>query len=484
MTTKKVPTAFISYSWDDDAHKQWVHDFAARLRSNGIDVTLDRWHAVPGDQLPHFMEKAIRNNDYVIIVCTPKYRERSDSRTGGVGYEGDIITGEILTSRNHRKFIPVLRGENWEASAPLWLTGKYYVKLNDTPYSETQYKDLIDTIHGIRPTAPPLGTPPRTVSRSITAVDLMRFHCGVISGPALQLNAIANCLIWSEKFVMPLKAVELLPGAYVPFISELKSSNLVVTDADLIESRTISHTSPFEGVFNFGGAARISFSTSTGGDNVLYDLEGDSIFVLPTELMDPVKYNTLLHMGAPVEMLMKQLSTASFAKYLREGGLEAAPVFKPTSERHTERLNDDSQEFIQLILKGVPQIDVERMGVLNWLQFVTDEETIRLRRRFYNWINEVTQSNISAKAALDLLYTRYDDYKTWLESSKVTYGQTWIDVLYSSVAMLESLVKLRPSKAISRILEIRNRKYERDLAELSAPGREFALLYHLESFNK
>jgi hypothetical protein len=39
---------------------------------------LDQWATVPGDRLPHFMEKAIRENSYVLIICTPKYKEKSD----------------------------------------------------------------------------------------------------------------------------------------------------------------------------------------------------------------------------------------------------------------------------------------------------------------------------------------------------------------------------------------------------------------------
>ncbi|HEY5731981.1 MAG TPA: toll/interleukin-1 receptor domain-containing protein, partial [Anaerolineales bacterium] len=60
---------FISYSWDDDMHREWVREFATRLRSDGIDVTLDRWHAVPGDQLSQFMENAVRDSDFVLCVC-------------------------------------------------------------------------------------------------------------------------------------------------------------------------------------------------------------------------------------------------------------------------------------------------------------------------------------------------------------------------------------------------------------------------------
>ena len=31
------PTVFISYSWDDDAHKEWVRQFATQLRADGVD---------------------------------------------------------------------------------------------------------------------------------------------------------------------------------------------------------------------------------------------------------------------------------------------------------------------------------------------------------------------------------------------------------------------------------------------------------------
>jgi hypothetical protein len=116
------PTAFISYSWDDDTHRAWVRDLATQLRATGVDARLDNWHTVPGDQLPEFMEREIRDNDYVIIVCTPKYKAKSEGRTGGVGYEGDIMTAEVFAKQNHRKFIPVFAIGACTESAPSWLS--------------------------------------------------------------------------------------------------------------------------------------------------------------------------------------------------------------------------------------------------------------------------------------------------------------------------------------------------------------------------
>ena len=157
MSLLKTPRVFISYSWDGDDHRRWVREFATRLRTEGgVDVTLDQWHAVPGDQLPLFMETAVRESDYVLLVCTPKYKGRSDGRYGGPGYEGDIITGEVLSKSNHRKFIPILRYNSWAKAAPSWVVGKYYIDLSGTPYSESTYRELLATLHGAREPAPPI----------------------------------------------------------------------------------------------------------------------------------------------------------------------------------------------------------------------------------------------------------------------------------------------------------------------------------------
>ena len=162
--TDRINTAFISYSWDDDVHATWVRELAKRLRSDGVDVSLDRWVAVPGDQLPAFMERAIRENQFVVIICTPRYKRRADAREGGVGYEGDIMTAEVMTSQNHRKFIPVLRSGTYPEAAPSWLLGKYHINLTGEPYSERYYEDLVRTLLGIREIAPPIGKPLATIT--------------------------------------------------------------------------------------------------------------------------------------------------------------------------------------------------------------------------------------------------------------------------------------------------------------------------------
>jgi hypothetical protein len=154
-----IPCVFISYAWESSELRAWVKLLAVQLRADGIESILDFWETVPGDQLPAFMERAIRESDYVIIICTPEYKARSDSRTGGVGYEGDILTAHVLAGTSRQKFIPILRGQSWFESAPDWVLGSRYVDLRGKGLPQEGYRDLLDTILGRRPTPPPVSGP-------------------------------------------------------------------------------------------------------------------------------------------------------------------------------------------------------------------------------------------------------------------------------------------------------------------------------------
>jgi len=130
-------------------------------------VELDRWDIVPGDMIPHFMER-IQRSDFVLIVCTPKYKDRSDNRRGGVGYEGNIMTAELYADGNRRKFIPILRTGPWREAAPIWLLGARYLDFQDAVYDETAYTELLDTVFGIRRPRP---GPATLISRQRTGPD-------------------------------------------------------------------------------------------------------------------------------------------------------------------------------------------------------------------------------------------------------------------------------------------------------------------------
>lgn len=164
MTPSRPPKVFISYSWDSDEHCAWVRELATRLRVDGIETILDQWELAPGDQLPVFMEKSVRESDFILIVCTPKYKQRSDGRRGGVGYEGDVMTAEVFNGSQRRKFIPVLRHTEWIESAPSWLAGSIYIDMGADLDRSDRYRELADTLHSRREKAPPIGRAPEPMS--------------------------------------------------------------------------------------------------------------------------------------------------------------------------------------------------------------------------------------------------------------------------------------------------------------------------------
>lgn len=160
MPEIKPPKVFISYAWEDDT-KIWAREFAARLRSDGVDTILDQWHVIPGDSLPEFMEKSVSESDFVLVICTPTYKRKSESEhPSGVVYEKGVITGELFVKRNQRKFIPILQKGEWGNAAPSWVLAKTYIDLSNNPYSENNYTDLLRTLYSEREFAPPLGSKP------------------------------------------------------------------------------------------------------------------------------------------------------------------------------------------------------------------------------------------------------------------------------------------------------------------------------------
>ena len=160
-----MPKVFISYSWEDEEHKEWVRNLANQLLSSGIDTKLDQYDLLAGDRLPQFMEESIDASDYVIIICTPKYKEKLDNRSGGVGYEGNIISGELLVKNNERKYIPVISKGNVNTAIPNCIKGKLAIDLSSDLLYEQNIKELISTIWGGK-VKPEIGTKPEFVKNA------------------------------------------------------------------------------------------------------------------------------------------------------------------------------------------------------------------------------------------------------------------------------------------------------------------------------
>lgn len=144
----KIPTVFISYSWDSENHKAWVRKLSEELSLHGIRTIIDQKDLQLGDHLTLFMERSIKESDFILIICTPTYKEKADRRIGGVGYEESIITSDVLINLNNRKYITVLASGNWISSVPTWAESKYGADLSSEGTYKNEFAKIVSAILG------------------------------------------------------------------------------------------------------------------------------------------------------------------------------------------------------------------------------------------------------------------------------------------------------------------------------------------------
>jgi hypothetical protein len=154
-----MPTVFISYSWDTDAHKAWVRRFGDDLRARGITVWLDQFELRLGDDVTAFMERGVSQADYVLLVCTEGFGRKANERRGGVGYEQAIVTAEILSSNPVRgRFVCILRQGLPSSALPAYMRSRLWLDCRDDSAYATALDQIVEHVLAGR------GAPPSTDS--------------------------------------------------------------------------------------------------------------------------------------------------------------------------------------------------------------------------------------------------------------------------------------------------------------------------------
>lgn len=188
----KKPRVFISYAWEDEETNNWVQEFANTLMNNGIIVKFDRNDLTYGDSISEFIDNNIEKADYIIVICTKKYKEKSESRIGGVGYEVNIIANQMMNGK--KKIIPILREGSQETSIPLFLSGKYYIDCSSQENYSENFKKLVDFLKdGITKSENITSNPnldllfPGSVYNEITILDhsITKFEIPYLNKPEL-----------------------------------------------------------------------------------------------------------------------------------------------------------------------------------------------------------------------------------------------------------------------------------------------------------
>lgn len=195
----EIPKIFISYSWTNPDHEDWVISLAERLVSDGVDVIIDKWNLKEGQDKFSFMETMVKSDDIgkVLIILDKKYSEKAEKRAGGVGTETQIISPKIYADVSQEKFIPIVteKDEIGEPFVPTYLRGRIYIDLSEQEQFEENYESLLRNIYK-RPafSKPKLGKAPTFIfedsSISFKTSNIVRSFENQISKNPKRINSI------------------------------------------------------------------------------------------------------------------------------------------------------------------------------------------------------------------------------------------------------------------------------------------------------
>ena len=164
----KIPKVFISYSWDNETHQEWVLKLAKKLCENGVDVFFDKYDLRAGRDMNHFMENSVRESDRVLLIMTPNYKVKAENRKGGVGNEVSMIRAEKFNCQETEKFIPIVRLGNREECTPLFAKSLVDIDMSIEDDFENSFEELLRTIYEEpKNEKPPLGKKPQFAKRKI-----------------------------------------------------------------------------------------------------------------------------------------------------------------------------------------------------------------------------------------------------------------------------------------------------------------------------
>ena len=144
---KQSVKVFVSYSWFPDSNKEWVKRLVQRLESDEVEVVIDYKDLKLGHDKYAFMERIANDNSIkkVLIICNKSYKEKADSRRGGVGDESTIITSQLYGNLKQEKFIPIVNeyDEGGKPYLPNYLSSRLYADLTEF---DIGYKELLKNI--------------------------------------------------------------------------------------------------------------------------------------------------------------------------------------------------------------------------------------------------------------------------------------------------------------------------------------------------
>lgn len=205
----------VSYAWGTREQDERVKALVDQLIGDGIHVTFDRYDLRDGGDVNAFMEQVAAKGNIrkVIAICTPKYVERMNSRKGGSGQEGMIMSPEVYEQlrdsvnpqageKKHR-FIPVIFERNpdfpedGKNHLPIMFSSMKYIDMETPKKYDDNYDQLLrfllDKPELVRP---PLGKIPAHLRED--AAPMLPSHSQFLTLKRLMEQGRATRATWKD----------------------------------------------------------------------------------------------------------------------------------------------------------------------------------------------------------------------------------------------------------------------------------------------
>jgi hypothetical protein len=151
------PRVFISYSHDSEEQMDQVLLLANRLRTEGIDCTIDQYEQSPAKGWHRWMMDEIAEADFVLMIITAKYTrhfwsKEEDATAMGLAWEGAIISQDLYSQQGkNSKYIPILfSSENTDAIPKILRSTSRYDLRKSNGY-EQLYRRLTNQPENTKP---------------------------------------------------------------------------------------------------------------------------------------------------------------------------------------------------------------------------------------------------------------------------------------------------------------------------------------------
>ncbi len=171
----------------------------------------------------------------------------------------------------------------------------------------------------------------------------------------------------------------------------------------------------------------------------------------------------------------QQLKIRMMAAQLREQGNEVYALV-PFAERAPGR---EQHTVVEIVLRNIPTVSGE-VPLSQLLEFRSDASTRRMLLALRRWIRRIGAGEVAANELKEEIEWSTSEYREHLRIHNMQASNARLRILLKwPLELVENAVRLRLSKSIDALCDVREARVALLSEEVKAPGRELSYLVHV-----